>query len=337
MSILLHSKIKTMKHFILSFVCCLLASFSYGDVSPIMVCNAAGTTCTPYYNIDTAYTAANNGDYIYVPGGIFVLNVNINKEIHMIGAGHNFDSTMVTNFTTINSNITFDAGGNNSSLEGLYITGGIYGPSSVALNNLTVSYCHANLFNCYITNSTIRTTIFRGGGIGDNTFYYGINNAISNCFLYSISNLNSSLVENCTGFYYINNVALLLMKNNIFYSSPYSPYGQYGSNNSWNNNVFVNACPYYCTNFINANNNIQVNLADLFTNGFDYYNMHLVANSPGLTAGTGGTQVGVYGGLFPYKEGAVPSNPHVYQKTISASTNASGQLPVQIKVRAENY
>jgi len=101
-------------------------------------------------------------------------------------------------------------------------------------------------------------------------------------------------------------------------------------------NIYVTNCPYSCISTIYTSSITQVAIADIFAGGFDYHEMHLVPTSPGLTASETGGQVGVYGGLFPYKEGAVPGNPHIYQKTISASTNANGQLPVQIKVRAEN-
>ena len=56
------------------------------QTAPIMVCNPAGTVCAPYYNLDSAYLAANSGDYIYIPGGVFTLNSNVNKAVHIVGA-----------------------------------------------------------------------------------------------------------------------------------------------------------------------------------------------------------------------------------------------------------
>ena len=326
-----------MKKIIFTLISCLLTTLSFADNSPIMVCNANGSTCSPFYNIDSAYNAANSGDYIYIPGGVFVLNLPINKEVHFMGAGSMLDSSMVTGITTLNCNITLNAGASNSSFEGFYLIGSLMGPTASAVNNITVNYCNISYFNGFINNSTIHASILRSGGYGDNTFYMGINNTISNCFISNISNLSSSLVINCTGIAYCNSLILMNFKNNIFQQYPYSPYNQTGGNNSWNNNVFVNSCPYYCLGFIFDSNNMQVSAADLFTNGFDYNNMHLVATSPALSAGENGTQAGVYGGLFPFKEGLVPSNPHIFQKNISASTDANGLLPIQIKARAENY
>jgi hypothetical protein len=63
-------------------------------------------------------------------------------------------------------------------------------------------------------------------------------------------------------------------------------------------------------------------------------NYHLT--NPGNYAGTDGKQVGIYGGSFPYKEGAVPSPPHVRSKTIASSTDGQGKLNVQITTSAQN-
>jgi len=95
-----------MKHLLLSITFCFASLLSFGANSPIMVCNASGTTCAPYYNLDSAYTVANPGDYIYLPGGVFSLNQTVEKEIHLYGAGQHLDSSMATNFTTISGDIT---------------------------------------------------------------------------------------------------------------------------------------------------------------------------------------------------------------------------------------
>jgi hypothetical protein len=305
---------------------------------PIMACNSSGTLCEPYNNIDSAITNAASGSFIYLPGGVFVINVSINKEIHLFGAGHNGDSSQVTGTTIINGNINLGSNASQSGLEGLYLTGSIMGPGSPSgIQNVSIRHCNIYAVNMMMNNSTIHGSIFRGGGYNDNTFYNGINNTISNCYIQNVTDLSSSTIDRCTGIIYCNNVHLTTIKNSIFNTYVHSPYGQSGSSNSLYNCVYVSGCPYYCLSLIYYSNVINVGMSNLFTNGFNYNDMKLVANSPALTAGENGTQVGVYGGLFPYKAGAVPSTPHIFQSNISASTNASGQLPVQIKVRAEDY
>lgn len=90
-----------MKQVLTTISICLLALLSNAQQSPIMVCNASGSTCNPYYNLDTAYFYATAGDIIYLPGGVFTLNQNIGKQIQFIGAGSHADSAAVTGITTI--------------------------------------------------------------------------------------------------------------------------------------------------------------------------------------------------------------------------------------------
>lgn len=184
---------------------------------------------------------------------------------------------------------------------------------------------------------TFHASILRSAGYNDNTFYNGTINTISNCYIHNVTDLSSSIIDQCTGINFCNNINLSTIKNSIFNAYAHSPFAQQGSANSIYNCVYASGCPYYCLSTIYTANLINVGVGNLFANGFNYNDMTLIANSPALTAGENGTQVGVYGGLFPYKQGAVPGNPHIFQKNISASTNANGQLPVQINVRAEDY
>ncbi|MBK9793187.1 MAG: hypothetical protein IPP60_08805 [Sphingobacteriales bacterium] len=70
-----------------------------------------------------------------------------------------------------------------------------------------------------------------------------------------------------------------------------------------------------------------------FSSLFDY---HLKSTSSGKNAGTDGTDIGIYGGAYPYKEGAVPPNPHISTKSIAPTSAANGTLPVNIKVLAQD-
>jgi hypothetical protein len=248
------------------------------------------------------------------------------------------DSSTVTGHTTINGNFNIGANASNSSIEGLYITGTINGVSSPSINNLRVAHCNFYNFYSNITNSSIHGCIIRTANYGENVFFNGVTNEIRNCYLSDITQLHSSIVENCSGIQFANNVVLCSIKNNIFHTYLNSPFGQPGSNNTIRNNVYTANCPYYCISSTNAAYNILLTEVNTYASGYlNINNLQLLATSAALTAGENGTQVGVYGGLFPMKLGNVPSNPHIYQKTISAATNTNGQLPVQIKVRAENY
>ncbi|MBK7762089.1 MAG: hypothetical protein IPI46_01795 [Bacteroidetes bacterium] len=307
--------------------------------APIMLCDSLGNTCTPYYQIDSAYAAAVDGNYMYIPGGIFTFGSSINKRLHIIGAGYRLDSAIITNTTQISGGIVLGANASGSSFEGMYLTGSITGPTINALQNLTFKYLNIASISLKMSNSLLRSSIVRTGTTNANLFYTGINNEISNCFIADIGQLSNSIIQNCIGIYTVNNSVMNLFKNNIFdrYPSASNSSSQ-GSGNSLVYNVYTTTCPIYCISSIYAANNILLSEASVFAAGtLTTENMQLQPASAAMTAGENGTQVGVFGGLFPFKLGGVPSNPHVYQKSISPSTNSNGQLPVQIKVRAEGY
>lgn len=68
---------------------------------------------------------------------------------------------------------------------------------------------------------------------------------------------------------------------------------------------------------------------------FNYaHNYHL--KSPTTYLGTDGTEVGIYGGTFPYKEGSVPRNPHIQLKNIASKTDDNGSLQIEIQVEAQD-
>ena len=68
---------------------------------------------------------------------------------------------------------------------------------------------------------------------------------------------------------------------------------------------------------------------------FSYtHDYHLV--SPTTYLGTDSTQVGIYGGIFPYKTAAVPLNPHISSQSIPMATDVNGMLNININVNAQD-
>ena len=64
-------------------------------------------------------------------------------------------------------------------------------------------------------------------------------------------------------------------------------------------------------------------------------NYHLLADAGINYLGDDGTEAGIYGGMLPFKEGAVPINPHISQKSIVISSDNSGLLKFSFKVSAQ--
>lgn len=347
-----------MKNFFSSLFFSLIIVNGYAQQPPIMVCNAAGTTCNPYTSLDTAVTAAIAGSYIYAPGGNFALNVSINKELHLIGAGHYHDSTLYTGVTQITGSIILDTGCHNTSIEGFYIVGQIHHAPSIAdtINNIQITRSNfATFYGLSVADNRICNSCLIKDCISREDLKPGfLNSDILNCVI----NGNILAVKHST---ISNNVIF----GSITYNSPpfLSTYALC-TNNTVENNIFDSLQNYgtgtgtaSCFNCV-LNNNLtiysslvmssvtsqlatitNVPVSNLFlmgvTKGFDYTkDFHLKSSCPGHNAGADGTDVGIYGSSLPYPASAVPSNPHFFYKNVNGTTDAAGNLPVQFKVRA---
>lgn len=337
----------------------------------IMVEHQSGTSAY-FTNIHDAILNAQTGDYVYLPGGTFSFNDAIHKGIKIIGAGHYPDSTLATNQTIISGNITVADSAEGLHLEGLFLSGNIIHAQDINLqnraDNVVIKRCSFNSLlsnqngynqnapdscfslNWQIVNNVIRSDIQLGylrsinikGNIVNGHLYsaYTGANIENNIFLYT------STTDNFMG-----DIRYSTIKNNIFMTAGsisnaayacYAPAcGSYG--NTWLNNLFVTEV----TNFnpgiaiANINNIFAVSPSTIFQNyasgAFNYNNnFNLNPSSAGVNAGTDGTDIGVYGSSQPYKEGAVPLNPHIYLKNIGGTTTPNGMLNINIKVKAQD-
>lgn len=297
-----------------------------------------------------AYTNASNGDTIYLPGGSFVPPVSIDKGIKVFGAGHYPDSTAVTGKTFINGNLLFQDNADNFQMEGIEVLGNVDFAENIAVNQIVIKYCKiSGAFNVpgNSLNPSSNLMFINSVFIGDVTFSNAVNCAMYNCFF-------QSHIVNSVGNLFYNNVLLYaasfnspvlysqfvnnILCNNIFFQINWDNI-THGSGNTYKNNVFLMASPNLGTAPIAVNNYFGVSSSVIFQsqsgNAFNYsHNYHL--QSPATYIGTDSTEIGVYGGYYPYKEGAVPSNPHISLKTISPATDAQGKLNVLIKVAAQD-
>ncbi|MDZ4203546.1 MAG: hypothetical protein U1C46_01890 [Bacteroidales bacterium] len=300
-----------------------------------------------------AYTASSNGDTIYLSGGTFNSPDTINKRLVIIGAGHYPDSTLATGKTIVSGRIVLDDLADNSYIEGIHFLAHVYFANNKSVNNFTIKRCR------------IDGDIRYFGGIGTNTCN---NNIIIECVISQGGNLDfnnarSLTVSKCLFFNYtntLNNVKMVTFTNNIFFNTN-GTYFIYSADNSlFKNNIFkvmashpVIACTgtYFANNVwlgkavtdygvgnTAANNYSNVTYDNFFENqtGNDFsYSHNYRLKTPASFPGDDGTQVGIYGTTAPYKDGAVPSNPHIRSKSIAVSTNLNGNLEVQVKVAAQ--
>jgi hypothetical protein len=135
-----------------------------------------------------------------------------------------------------------------------------------------------------------------------------------------------------------------MIRNNVIvtrgsYSNEYNISNTSGNN--YYNNIFSVTGSYVSlgSNYVTSGNYYSVARDSIFVNqtgeNFNYsHDYHL--QKPEVYLGTDDTQVGLYGSMFPYKEGGIPSNPHFQEENI-APTSSGGQLNVQIKAAAQDY
>ena len=344
-----------MKKRLLSLVVLLIVSSYNLKAQNLIAVQHSGSNTAFYTSLDDAVTNAQNGDTIYLPGGAFAVNgdaLTINKELHILGVGYNTDSTFATGVTKINARITFVSGANNSTINGIYLNGVIWcGTDSYNedVDNIIISRCHINQSiyisrlsnNWSLTENIIDGTIngysSSSGGISAQSNYFS--NNIINSAIYNFGSNNqflNNIIKN-NAYYSLNNVTGCVFENNIWLNSNLVNY----SSCIFNNNLCIGSINI-TVDCLGSNNIMGQASSLIFINnisggfGFLYSdNYQLQSTSPGKNAGTDGTDIGIYGGAFPWKEGSVPHNPHIINKTIGSTTNSNGALPVKITVGAQ--
>lgn len=325
--------------------------------APFMVCNSAGTTCTPATTLDAAYAAAAAGDYIYLPAGDFSMANTINKEVHFIGAGFDINASITTGITRISGDLIIGTAGNGSSFEGFYLTGNIRNYGNVS--NITLSYLNFNsaiyyaVYNVWSwSNTVVKNCVVREYLHFGDDYYptFGENNLVMNSIVKGIRNANHSTIKNCIiSNYSTTNYCLTNIKNTVIKNCIIGGQGLDSAGGNYSDNVMFlnNATTAASGELINGkaasnevNNSYGITAADTFVSAtaFTYdltFDYHIKTTSPAYNGGDNGADMGIYGGSTPWKEGAIPSNPHIFFKNISNATDTNGNLPVQIKVSTQ--
>ncbi len=322
---------------------------------PIATLEHNGTT-TVYYGVEAfhnAYDNANNGDTIYLSADNFRSYWGFYKTIHVFGAG---SSDPVTPSTNLTDWCYLYNGSDSTSFEGVYTNIQINGtmqniqirrcrfdniqmygsPVNTLFENNIIVYMNLNWVNG--NTLTFRNNLFLNQNwwsslfdnasnvlFENNTFYagYPFISSANNCYfrnniIYMYNNFST----------YVNSISTCVFERNLI--NEYNNSGfNFGDTATYNTSVFMGN--YY---FVNANL-LNTPLPSWGGVASIYGDFHLI--SPQTYPGNDSTQVGMYGGVNPFKEHAVPSNPHIVSKTIPFITNTDGTLPVNIKVKAQNY
>ena len=348
--------------FLFAIICILFTIQTALAQNPVATLQHNGTT-TVFYGLtcfNDALTASVNGDTLNLSAGIITAPSPITKKITIIGAGHFPDSANVVKRTYINGSITINKGADSLQLEGLYLSGNIYYQADASINYVKVRRCNFGgaIFNSTSSSFAKNFCSFEECYInaGIDFFYYGDNLLIKHCIItgtIGISNgytyvacgsiihiLKSAIIDGniilnspCNfASYSLGLVSSSLIQNNITFASFYG-----ASPNNYLNNLFT-FNPNYGTNSSSNNNYINILQSDIFVNQtgstINYaHDYHL--KNPSTYLGTDGTQVGIYGSATPFKDNGYPSNPQVVSKNIGKQTDGSGNLPINITVKAQ--
>ncbi len=296
-----------------------------------------------------AYNAAQPGDTIYLSGGSFAVPGVFDKRLLIFGAGYHPTSTQATNPTLLSNNFLIGGNADNLIIEGVQFAAGISVDNNVSVSFITIKRSRINggigfygdlsnpclnnvLTECviigdiFLTNAT--NTLISNSIIQDRIIISKSNSIKNNVLLANRANWNDGVFHSTSNTEISNNV--FLTTNNLFAGT--------ADGNLLFNNVFVHPTPAFGSNPISGGNYLNVALADIFVShtGHEFsYNSNFNLKTPAQHLGNDGKEVGIYGGLFPFKPGAIPINPYISLKNIAAQTTSDGKLSVEIKVEAQ--
>ena len=294
--------------------------------------------------LNSAYNAAQDGNTIYLSAGLFN-GGTLSKSIKIIGAG-GFNADASKN-TVINGAMSINRIAESYTdyleLEGFVVRNGFYvGNSSSGDNKMLrikkinfesdlAFYARSgNFLNIEIFQCVIRNLQWQPSG-DPQRIYRDV--LVSNSIIVANNgyahNTSSAIIINSI-IYAPSNVYDRSLQNNIIVANKINQ-----TPNSVSNNIFTGA-----DNFPSVSNQStnweNVVLSDLFVNqpenkwdaSYDYN-----LKNPKDYIGTDGTQVGIYGGLFPWNP--VPSNPQIIESKVSPVTTNDGKLNFRIKAEAQ--
>lgn len=333
-----------MKKLILSLLMLLMATLLWAQYRVALHSNGNVTIFGGGNPFTEAYNAAVDGDTIYLPGGNLLFPATIDKSLTIKGVGHYPVATTATNKTELSGNLNIGANADYLHIEGVHLTGALSFTNNAKVDFVTLKRNRLGgiIYNGNGTtpceNHVISENIIDGGIIPSNGSYLFISNNIIEGTIASGTQLGiSNNIFLNPGAYIINAVTNSNITNNIFFTTSTFLYPT-ASGNYVTKNIFK-ITPNIEANTV-IDNYTNVDFATIFVsvpvNQFDYAgNYALLVSAQSTYLGTEGTQVGIYGGTFPFKTHSVPTNPTITAKSIAPQTNDDGELTVQVTVEAQ--
>ena len=288
--------------------------------------------------------ARDSGDVITLSAGLFNATT-IQKSLHIIGNGFVKDEANGKYPTIIYGNLEFKPretadggttiGYDGTKLEGFihsryafYYTDNVKLQGKGTINNFSIIKCKLTVgaeINTATKNLTIRQCVAEAP-ISLNNKAHG-NIYVAGSYLSGFSSHSSD--------------GIVTMDHTVFNGS--LAYGK-ASNSilaGAGNGIMAESCIFMETtpdNVIGASNRFDCKYADVFKN--DVTNLewsddenHFALKYPDEYVGTDGTQVGLYGGPYPYNP--TPTTPQITKSDIDTTVGADGILKVSVTVEAQ--
>ena len=276
-----------------------------------------------------------------------------NQQLTIFGAGHHPDVTTATFETTISGSFILGENADAFKLEGVYITGNIHlgNGNDISVNDIIIKRCRFGDLNAYGTADTNTSN--------NNIFVENIINQIYDCRNLRSSSFFNNIFEVASyqpiwDLYFVNNIfnhsdtystitpthnaTNCVFQNNIFLHEGYNVV--VGADNTFENNIIcytatglvLGTDPTVVNTYIMTRADVLVNQTDAL---FDYAHDYHLQTGVETNLGTDGSETGIYGGVYPWKDYSIPTNPHISSKTISGASDSSGNIQVDINVHAQ--
>lgn len=314
-----------------------------------------------YSTVSDAIAAASVGDTIYLLGSTTTYgNFTVPKRLTIMGAGYDVVGTdynlpTTVDYVTLDSTLSGPIDG--VTLVGLSCNGSITYASGDRgyIDNVTIKRCKVNYYinvsgnNWNIINNIINGNIDFGNYntifVANNVFYNSILTSSNQSSVYVLNNL--FLYSTYNQFSYVSNANVY---NNIFYANSVSVYSSL--NNVFNNNISYNTSNYTLPPSGNSGTgNLQqtdpqfVSQSSIPAPGsgtipitdLKNYDWRLKPASPGKNAGTDNTDIGIYGGPYPWPGFTGMPNLPVIEKFYIKNpvTHKDSTLKIYIKARVQ--
>lgn len=331
----------------------------------VITCSNNPNSPGQYTSLQDAIDNANANDTILVHGSSthYGTVTNNSKALTIIGAGVNNPNGLNTEVNYIYfSRISSTISASGSKLIGFRVINGLvlnpnYGTNTAnrSISNIEIERCHLGYisFDGASTVTNYSDITIKNNILGIVTFGQGIisnikvlNNIFSGNGIHQNAHTDNSDILIANNLFINNNIRTfetppgltsnpgMTVSNNIFYNC--APNGNC-YNCSFSNNISyqnVNDTLVGSNNIGATGGGNLLGQDPMFVNypiiggAFNYsYDFHLQSGSPGIGAGTDGTDIGIYGGAAPFEVGANPAIPQMQEittpigSTVSKGTN----------------